>query len=144
MRVPGPGGNGGDKRCATMQHSDLESRGFGCVALVRGASQTRLRVVVVGLLLAVIHSGGVLLSVLLLVRRLLNPDDPDGAGDVRVCTTAVLCPAFAAFDADAGLTGLAVQMVGSVCGLTLNLLLLLGAVGRLAWPLLLWLLWLAN
>ncbi len=38
-----------------------------------------------------------------------------------------------------GLTAIAVQLSGSVCGLTLSLLLLLGGLHRLAWPLVVWL-----
>ena len=54
----------------------------------------------------------------------------------RVCTTALFCP----LSKTGGMTGISIQLAGSVLGLTLNLFLLLGVFNALGWALLLWLL----
>ena len=68
-------------------------------------------------------------AVCLLVQRLLDPSLPDKPW-LHVCTTAILCPLFGILR---GLTAITIQLVGSVCGLTINLLLVVGALNNIAW-----------
>ena len=55
----------------------------------------------------------------------------------HVCTSALLCPFYRILK---GLAGISVQLGGSILGLFINLLLLLGVFHSASWALLIWLL----
>ena len=100
------------------------------------ASQAVCRVVIIGSCLSFIHSVGLIVAIAVLVERLMDPEMPEKAVN-HICTTAILCPLYNYFE---GLSGISIQLVGSVCGLTINLMLILGALSEVAWALLVWLL----
>ena len=93
------------------------------------------RAIIVGICLSVIHVAGIIVSIYILGVRLADPDMPEKAV-YHVCTSAILCPAYFAVE---GLTGISIQLAGSVLGLAANLLLFLGAVNKVPLALLVWL-----
>ena len=143
-------------RISSTSQTTLESNDKGCYS----RNPSLFRVAFIGGCLSFFHSIGILISgkffspsfcntstiidmeyfdifqVYLLVERLLEPDMPEKPIN-HVCTTAFFCPFYRSFG---GLTGISIQLTGSVCGLCINLLLTLGAKARVAWALLLWLL----
>lgn len=107
-----------------------------CYAALTFASQKTLRVLFVGMLLAAVHVIGILISVCLLAQRLLDPTIPEKPY-LHICTTALFCPLYEVLT---GLTAITFQMTASVCGVTINLILVLGALNKISWALLVWLL----
>lgn len=99
-------------------------------------SQTACRVLVIGIVLSCLHTVGILVSVYLLLCRLMEPDLPEKS-IFHICTAALVCPFYRILT---GLTGISVQLVASVFGLTLNLILVLGVIHGIVWALLTWLL----
>lgn len=95
---------------------------------------------------------GIIVALYVVGVRLADPDMPEKSV-YRICTTAILCSFYYAVG---GLTGvfiqaslfkmdqsskltLFLQLAGSVCGLSVNLLLLVGAMYRITVILLMWL-----
>ena len=49
---------------------------------------------------------------------------------LHICTTALFCPLYSVLT---GLTAITFQLTASVCGVTINLILVLGALNKIAW-----------
>ena len=73
------------------------------------SSQTTCRVLLIGVVLSVLHTSGILVSAYLMTDRLLEPELPEKPA-FHVCTEALFCPFYRILT---GLPGIVVQLIGS-------------------------------
>lgn len=99
------------------------------------SSQTSRAVLLIGIVLSFIHMTGTLISVYYLIDRIMEPDKSERSEN-HVCTTALMCPFYRILT---GTTAIAVQLVGSIAGLILNMILTLGIIHYAANLVLIWL-----
>jgi len=99
------------------------------------SSQSSRAVLLIGIFLSFIHLIGLLISVYYLVDRLIEPDQSERSIK-HVCTTALMCPFYRYVT---GLSAISIQLVGSIAGFIINIVLTLGIIHRVANMLLIWL-----
>jgi len=99
------------------------------------SSHSSRAVLLIGIVLSFIHLIGILLSAYYLVERLIEPDLSERSIK-HVCTTALMCPFYRYVS---GISAIAIQLVGSLAGFIINIVLTLGIIHRIAYMLLIWL-----
>jgi len=99
------------------------------------SSKSSRAVLLIGIVLSFLHLLGLLISVYYLVDRLLEPDQSERSIK-HVCTTALLCPFYRILS---GTTAISVQLVGSIAGFIINIVVILGIIHQMANLLLVWL-----
>ena len=87
------------------QHKNMSMRATNLLF----ASQTSCRVLMIGIVLSVLHTAGILVSAYLMTDRILEPDLPEKPV-FHVCTEALFCPFYRILT---GLSGITVQLIGS-------------------------------